>query len=427
MPATLVVNAFLAAMAAPQQATSIGEEHALRSEVLVEAAATAIAVVLPHRMLPSADDELALAMALARFRHQRGQAVLPVGAESTFEVLDGRSVFGVLLPRGTGAAAAVAWFETLLAPPTAAEGDALELAAARAALAADDADWLYPGEILLGRSRAALVADPAFSRTARGAAGFLLSSPTARLAEHLAAGPGGALRVVVLGDAAVAQQVGDRLRRYPVGAAVPPMRPVRALAAGTVTPHPRIGGPFAAAAVLAPRPAVDSLPFAAAVEVLRARAAQRFGTFRGDESRARAPFVEYSFLRGDPIVACFRRGRDGQPVERPMAELEALLADARRRPPTASEVEGAVHLLQAEWSVPPWSQAQHAAFQRRGLGLLPAARALALLGCHGIPDTAVRELSRIGTAVVAEWLGTALHPDAVRWSGLTPGERPPVR
>src|SRR5206468_9809128 len=128
-----------------------------------------------------------------------------------------------------------------------------------------------------------------------------------------------------------------------------------------LTPHDRIDAAFATAAVRAPRPGAASLPFAVAVEVLRQRAPQHFGGYRGREVLAGAPFVQHAFLDGTPVLLLHRRGT-GADLAAPRLELAELLSAVRASAVTAAEVAAAVRVLQAEWAVPPWSRAQIAAW-----------------------------------------------------------------
>lgn len=406
------------AQADPAAWRSLGAGHAVRAVELAGSTAQAIAVVWPHAPLAGSVAMRAGSVALAAYRAAASAAALPSGAVVGHEVFDQHTVFTALLP-AADAESAARWFAALVRPPAGdAEADALRQTAARAALSIDDADWLYPGSLLRGRARTAA----GLGERPADAVAFLLQwSPTA-MANALAAAPP-PLRVVVVGCSMGLSSLCAAIERLPVAPAAR-VPAVAAAPAGTgageaFTPHARVDAAYVAAAIRAPAVDAQALPFAVGVAVLRARAEAAFRSYRGGEALAGAPFVAFDLLAGDPLVVLCRRAPAAAAAPA-RAELEALLADVRAAPPTADEVAVAASVLASEWAVPPWPPAQVAVLAELPQALVPRARALALLGQHGIADAMVRSLPAMSPADVVAALRPALEASAVWWGGLLP-------
>ncbi|MGE3171050.1 MAG: hypothetical protein AB7O97_00390 [Planctomycetota bacterium] len=400
---------------------------AVQSIAVPGTAAQAVTVLWPAEPLDGAAPgrRRAVAGAAALLRQQWADAALaqrtwPGAAPTTgLTVGDWFAVYTVVLPRADEGAAA-AWFAALGGAGQGGADDRAARTLARAALAADDADWLYPGELLAGRARRALAPAPA--------ATALLGDPAAlqgmSAAELVAAAmaPPARLRVLVLG----AVDGLEALRRA-VGALQTASAPAGAAAAAVAGAppeppalrqrHPRVDAAFVAAAVAAPPPGPDALPFLIGVEVARSRAQARFGAFRGGEVLARAPFVTCRPLLGDPVAVFCRRGPDADPA-RPQRELEQLLASLRDEPVGPRELEAARRLLAAEWGAPPWSEAQLRALRELPQLLGARAETLCLLGYWGLADAAGR-LDGIDASAVSAALRTALSAPCW-WGGLVP-------
>jgi hypothetical protein len=181
---------------------------------------------------------------------------------------------------------------------------------------------------------------------------------------------------------------------------VPPATIATAPAAGSEV-HPRVDAPF----VLVAFPiaaAVDRPALAVGLEIVRTRAMRVGSGFspRGSELMARAPIVAWSWLAGDQLVRCHRRGFD--PVEllpgqvlpgtvdaaaearATAVELDSLLAAVRSTPPTAAEVATARRTLLVEFGF------EVAADRELDAALLPAWTVVQLLGSRrGIEPTAI--------------------------------------
>ena len=409
--------------------------HRLRVVAVAGCTAQAVAVVWPHAAATTAQaadaaadtvaEPLARAHLVAALRAQQSGAVLPKGAMRSVEVGEACTVFTAVWPDAQPEGAA-AWFGALLrAPDPVAQQDQLARACAQQALAADDADWLFPGDVLLGRARRAL----AVGGGVHGSPTYLQRLSPADCAIAVTEPPCAPLCVCVVGSdlgvpalAAALERVsprGDAVRA--VAASSTPRPP----AGPDIVTHPRVDAAYVAVVARAPAPGPDALPFALGVAVLRSRASVRFRDYRGNEAMARTPFVTCEVLLGEPTVMLCRRGRSPEPAQ-PRAELEALLAELGQQPPDDREVGLAADALLAEWAVPPWSRAQVATFVEAPASLLPRARTLALLLHHGIGDDAVRGLGALTGAAVARQLAATLAPERLWWGGLVPAARPPV-
>lgn len=270
----------------------------------------------------------------------------------------------------------------LLAPTSPLDDDELALAIAHCALQADDAAFVYPGDVLAGRVRARLAAR-------QGASPSRFPAPLAGDPQQVAAITPQRVRARlgerVRAAALVLGAVSDACRQaFADGLAGEPLSVSAASGGGAVAgeiteaagrsasvdqaampsePHERIDAPFVAAGFLAPS-VVDGA-FVLGVQVARARAARRFGARRSGVL-AHAPFVAWSWFGGDAVVVFHRRGPD--PVERlpgeregleaadvaaaTRIELQALLDDLVAVPPTAEELAAARAAVQVERGVP---------------------------------------------------------------------------
>lgn len=325
------------------------------------------------------------------------------------------------------------FLRALLATESPLDDDALQLAIAHCALQADDAAFLYPGDVLAGRARARLGAGRGFAGPLRGEPTAVAAIAPAQVRERLrAARPAS---VLVLG--AVPPELRQALAD--VRAAPPPPRraaagePAPASAAGgnaaelASEVHERIDAPFVAAAFLAP-PTVDAA-FVLGVQVARARAQKRFGALRSGVL-AHAPFVAWSWLAADPVVVFHRRGPDPiprlpqEPPGRPSAvvaaatrqELVGLLEDLVTVPPTADELAAARAAVQVERGCEPMP-----AGQTTPAAMLPG-RAMARLLAARRP-AAVANLDTVDAAAVHAAMAASCHPGRACWQALLPAAR----
>jgi hypothetical protein len=386
------------------------------------------AVVWPQGLDADPAGGSGLAAAVAIYRQLAAAPALPAGAPVTASAAGDYAVVAAAVPAAE-VLAGIAFVTSLLDPPAGPDQDAADLALGRAALAADDAEWLFPGPILRGMARAALCAGSPLAHGECGSAVQLQAQSAAVVIAAARALPAEAPIVVTIGggDAAALAAAGARWGRLAVrdpgarSAPTPDRSPP--LPAGEV-PHARIDGPFAAIALAVPPTERDGTPaLALAVEVLRGRAQRAFRGMRGNEVQAKAPFVSWSWLDGDPLVVLCRRGRDGAAAAAPRKELETLLAGALA-PVEPRELTTAVAVLQAELAWPPFSAAQQQALCS-GLGpLATRARLLATARRRGIDAECVAALAAVGAGPVQAALQAIARAER-RWTGaLVPQPRP---
>lgn len=310
--------------------------------------------------------------------------------------------------------------------------DALEILIARAALAADDAEFLYPGDVLMTRARRRLADEAARARPPLGRASECSELRPADIRRHLAAAT--PQRVAVLGAVSTAWRAAFAAMDLGSGPC-PPRGDVVFTAPSTALPvtqdsSDRADSPYVGAAFPAP-PAARRAAFALGLEVAKARAFRSM-KLRGRELFARAPFVRWSWLEAEPIVMFYRRGEDpvtllpGQrrkaSVEDEVAatrrELEALLADLRDRPPSGAELAAARALLLSSVALPePGERAEWVTEPATYPGRL---QAMLLTAHHGVDAAA---LSSVTAADVAEVLRAALAPANASWHLVAPRER----
>lgn len=376
-------------------------------------------------------DECGAARVLAECRLRRARAMVPGVRASGLQVVGDATVVFVLVDAAM-AESAVRFVQVLLDDRLPIDDDTLAVACAEVALAADDAEHLYPGLVLQGRARQSLCLGRAGGRPVAGSALAVQALRPARVRELLQS------PVAVCGAAlgAVSASLREALQAVPlpsiVAAAategVRPGLPTRALPP-LDTVHDRVNAPFVAAAFAVPE-GRDLSAFAVGVEVARLRAQRRFQV-RANEGPGRAPFVAWSWLQGDPALVFCRRGvspikllrgekaRADANAERAATrvELEALLTDLRERAPTDEEVAAACSSLQFELALQPMSPAVLAALVSNG-GALPGRLEVLLLAAHrGIDGSA---LAAVAPPAVREALQAVLQPALACWCSLMP-------
>ncbi|MCR9248232.1 MAG: hypothetical protein NXI31_24655 [bacterium] len=375
---------------------------------------TVFACAIDHGVDDDAPGESGVARVLARLRLQRARAAVPEAGRSGSLVGADVSILFVSVPQDRwplGAAFVRALFDDELPLTT----DEIALATARVALAVDDAEWLYPGWVLQSRARRALLTGSA-QRGLHGDARSVQQVTPARVRELLGRACG--VEHAVFGAVPAAVRELRLPGRPPQGApprrAVEPAKSVRepsgsAPGSPTIAKHSRVNGPFVAVAARAPGPA-EHAAFAVGVEVARARARRRLPNRLFEAHRfARAPLVGWSWLDADAIVVLTRRGHDGDEPEQAFAELDALLADLRERPPSARELEKARRTLAHELAPLPWNSTASVSPGRVVVAMRAARR--------GITSAAITGVS---AAAAHRALASALAPDRLWRGGLVP-------
>jgi hypothetical protein len=436
-----------AAMPAAQQAveedhSTRGEVHRLRLLHVPDTQALSLAVVWPADLGEDANARLGadLAVALAR-KHSLEQRLRELGLESartTVEVRDRFTLYQTTLP-ALPAELAAEWLQVLAGGAGSLQEDALQLCRAAAALRADDAEWLFPGEVQRSRARRDGWTEECWRSSLFGDPRSVQALDVAALRARLNRPPPAACSIVALGSVRDPQTIERAVSGWPrpkiagAGGKMPRWT-AGEVDAGAVQ-HPRVDAAFVAVGfslgggVFGPPLAQDPerleafLVSALAVEVLEARAFAMFRSFRGGEAAARAPFVDAAVQAGDPLVLLHRRGGAGQPLDLPRGELLALLADLRERPCEPHEVAAAARVLQVQWRWPPQRDVL-AAMREMPEVLAPRAAALARLLHLGVPDGVVADLdtsisaARVQQELEAAWQGGLWWGSVVPKSGV---------
>ncbi|MBL9076502.1 MAG: hypothetical protein JNL08_03295 [Planctomycetes bacterium] len=323
---------------------------AWRSVPVAAVDAVVFALRWAHGFDGDAPDESGAAAAVAEYRLARARRAVPDVLASGATVAADATVVHVLVP-ATAADRGLAFCRALLDDAQPVDADLAAVAIARTALAADDADGVYPGPVLAGSARRALLTGGG-ARGVAGSAAAIQALTPARLQQLLAAPV--AVHGIVLG-ACGADGCGAAAA-LPLPTVVPGAAPPSAVrsappAAAAAQPHRLADGPIVALAFAVPGGTAPAA-FALAVEVARQRAARAL-PLQGREGIARAPLVTWSGLHGDPVLVFCRRGPNGTEPAAAFAELDALVADLRARPPTAAELDTARRSLRAELGLSP--------------------------------------------------------------------------
>jgi hypothetical protein len=332
---------------------------------LPRAGAVAVGVVFEHGVLgPGRAGPPGAAAVLANCRLLLARAAVPSLQNALVHVDDELHCIVGVLP-ADDPAAAIAFVEALFGDGAQLSDDQIVREVARLALAADDAAFLFPGDVLHARVRAQLLG----RGLPRGDSQVLLALTAAQVRELLRVPVDHALGVV-----GPAGQVVAALRAWPApppdpdGRSGPPTTAAVAVAgvgAGSEV-HARVDAPLVVMAFPVAA-AVQRPALAVGLEVLRARAMRVGSGFapRGNEWMARAPWIAWSWLAGEQLVRFHRRGFDAVQLlpgevlrgavdaaaegRATAAELDSLLAAARATPPTAAEVATAQRTLLGEF------------------------------------------------------------------------------
>lgn len=362
-----------------------------------------------------------IARALAAVRCARAQAAAPQLAVSV-HVDD--EVTAVAAAGKRADASALAGFAAAFASVPGGD-DELARAIAAAALAMDDARHVLPGGELAAAARAALAP---VGQVPAGPTALLALTPAAL--RQLAAAPrrtltgcAGDAGIDVLELARSGQRV-DLPSRLAAASAAPAAPVPAADSAIAAAVHRRVDQPFVAAAFAVPAD-LDRAALAVALTVARDRAARRW-QLRGSELRAGTPFVDWSWLRGDRVVAFHRRGlapirvRPGEPAADVAAERDATAAELReflddlRRPVAETEVAAARAQAAAELGCQVRADASDPATVALGL------RQALLRRVRGVDDGAIAAVApAAATAALARLLA---GPQC--WQALLPTPSP---
>ena len=396
------------------------------------ATATAIGVLWSHGF----DDDDAQVAGLARVvtacRLERVRRLVPDTLASGMRIGNDYSlVFGVVT--AGDAELASQFLSTLLAEQSAGEiltDDFVALAVARAALAADDAEFVYPGDVLLARARQHFGRGTAFARPPAGIASAIAKLTPAMVRKAMRVDV--PVRMAVLGvvDAALINAIrplaptfATRVRGEFVCA------DPRALREMTEDRNDRADSPYVSAAFALPAD-VDRAALAVGVQVATSRAFRRW-RMRGMEQQARAPFVTWSWLHADPLLRFCRRGENPArllPGERPQAslldevrattaELRAFLADLRTVPPSEAELGPARAALRSRLGLP--GPGQKSAWASEPATLPGRLQVLLLAAHHGVD---VSKIDNVDASQVHAAVKLVLNTERSSWHALLPGQ-----
>lgn len=391
--------------------------------------AIAVGVLWSHGYDDDFAEECGLAHVLARCRLQRAQREVPGCLASGLHVgADYGLAFAVV---GRADATRALSFLTALLDEGSCElsDDELALIVARVALAADDAEFLYPGSVLLSRARKHLGQGTAIARPPAGVAAAIAKLTPDRVRDALRLPVPMCVACLGVIDADLAKAVAA----LPIPRLELPVRgdlacaDVRVDAADSQVENDRADSPYVSVAFAVPAGG-DRAAFALGIEVATARAFRRW-RYRGLEQRARAPFITWSWLHADALVQFCRRGEDPRqllPGEHPEAlassevratksELEMFLEDLRTVPPTKDELEISRRALRSRWR---FAEAGQVSAWAAEPATYPGRLQLLLLAAHHGVDVA--RLDTLTTDSVHAALKRVLQSGRGSWHSLLP-------
>lgn len=386
------------------------------------AAATVLAVSWDAGYDLDAPGECGACRVVVECRLERARAAVP-GTKASAVHVDGGAVVAFVMVEADQGQQALQFVTAMLDERTPLSDDVIARVTARVALVADDAEWLYPGEVLASRSRRALLAGTPMGHSLLGSPLAVQALSSARVRELLrqqvaASGIGigqlppelrsglAGLGLVGLGSSGVGSNSVGSAGLHATEAASKSLEKIG---------NPRTDAVFLAAALAVPA-SVDRAALALGLEVARVRASRMMPP-RPEEAMARAPRIAWSWLHGDPVVVFMRRGLNGPSMDRPRQELERLFADLREHPVSAEELASAVQTLDFELSLPPWS-AERAEAMAATPAALPARAVTVLLAQRrGVEGSAVAAATGDSVAMA---LASTLAPERACWLAVVP-------
>ena len=402
----------------------------LSAEPVPGALRTAVTVALPWGLDDDPAGAAGLAVAAGHYLLLRSAPLLPPAMRAQVEVLGDTTLFAVLGAPGD-TAALLRWASALGGAAVAGDdSDPLQLARARAALLADDAEAVFPGLVLHSRARRALWRGQPEGRWPRGEPTQIQELALDTIRQRAAAMAAGETFVQLLGaidevalTAASAWPPRPRLR-VERDAAVARDLPE---AGELLQPLRGVGGPYVAAAFPAPAAGPGSTSFLLAMAIARLRAASAFRDLRGHELAAQAPAFSYDWLRSDRVVLVTRRGPDGGQLADTRRELEAQLRQFTARPLDVAELQAAVRRCRAELQLPPYPAALQQALRLAPEALPARARVLVLCARRHWPFTLGEDLGTLPLGVVQQAFLEALDPARAWFGAVGPRQLPERR
>lgn len=304
--------------------------------------------------------------------------------------------------------------------------DLLARAIAKAVLRADNESMVFPGPILRQRAQRLLLEGTPQGRQFMGIPSEMKTMKPDLVRERLASAyrPRHAI-LTALGGATEADlsPAFEELAALPPGelGSIEPMSHDPLPRPGPAVTNPHVDAPFVSAALRAPsRTSPDFLPFLIATEWLRTRAEMAFRDFRGGESLARFPFVDYRYMEGDPIALLNRRGLNGSSLEDVKAELARFLLTQCESGVTQRTVGSAVRAIALEMSLPPYEPRLLEPMVRQKELLLPRARALGLFELWDWPTDVRARLEEVPIEAIDAALRSYFSPENLIWLALVP-------
>ncbi|MFK7741626.1 MAG: hypothetical protein AB8H80_15015 [Planctomycetota bacterium] len=437
---------------APCGAQAVSAEYSWLA--LDNATAAAVGVLWQHGYEHDPAGRCGMARVLAACRLEGLRRTLPAGATVGMRVgRDYHLVFAVVeaVRQRSPAGEPLGWDESALArsagralaalaEPAELDDDLLERVLAQQALAADDAQFLYPGSVLAAAAHAHVWREQgALARPPEGSSAEIAGLTNEHVRQALAAAVPmrvGALGIVPAALRAAAERLPWRSAEAAKKTAGRSSLADARQPSGVLPkelPHRRSDSPWVAAAFVAPV-SVDSTgaeraAFALALDLASQRAARSL-RLRGQELFARAPLVAWSLLDEDRLAFFCRRGE--QPIEllpgevaqatvaderrATRGELDALLEDLRTRALLPAEVNAARERLRYRFEVPePGS--------RPVWGGEPATlpgRLQLLLLANQLRTFSAAELDSVAIEDVARVFSETLAPGRAFWLALLP-------
>lgn len=302
---------------------------------------------------------------------------------------------------------------------------ALQRAKARTLLEIDDATHVYPGPILRWRAQQVVFTGTALGRPMIGIPAEVEAITTEEVAQRTRAhyAPGQVVLAVVGAPAetaargAIAEVFAGARRGEP--AAMVSVPPTTEIVAETV--HDRVDAPFVTLAFSTPSESLtDDLPFVIALQIVNARAARAFGEPRQGEMQARFRYMFGSFWEGSRLVLLNRRGRNGDELQAPRSEIEALLFGIRDRGLSTDEISAAAVSVGHMLMLPPYPEDLQKNLRTQPRLLQSRAFVLATAELLGWPGDLPNRVGAVLVGDVQKALMQVYNPARWHWLALVP-------
>jgi len=355
---------------------------------------------------------------------RRSQAALPPASRFTVRVLGDTTLLSATRPAGQ-LGELLSLYREVLSGGVALSDDEVTRAVGAAALEADDQLNILPGTGLRWMARRSMLGDGPAGRCGVGVPAELKRLEPATVMRRYQAlyRPRHAVLSVLGGlpEPEMVSAVSSGFAELPPGDVdVPSVVAVEASAgAPTSVVSPRVDAPYVSLALRAPDAGDPSyLVFAVAMEVVAARVARAMGDERGRETFGRFPRTMFDYPNGAPLAFVNRRGRDGDGVDRPRAEIEALVASLEKGV-SATEVGRARDQVSRRLQLPPYPRSSRSTIVSARALHVPAS-ALAMAEVLGWPADLQARVAGVSVDQVDAALRAALDPAAWGWFDIVP-------